>query len=60
MRDSDKLVATLRNIAQYCRPFPISEIAGEAADEIERLRKAASARPLSRRAPDVINPAKAG
>ncbi len=42
---NDKLLETLRDIAQYCKPFPISRVAQEAIDEIERLRSATSARP---------------
>lgn len=55
MSESDRLLQTLRNIAEYCRPFPISQIAKDAADEIERLRAAApkapatSSRPIPRR-----------
>ncbi len=48
MSDSDRLLQTLRTIAEFCRPFPISQIAKDAADEIERLRAATAPRSRAR------------
>lgn len=57
MSDSDRLLQTLRTIAEYCRPFPISQIAKDAADEIERLR---AATPDTPSAPVSPNPRSTG
>lgn len=52
---TDKLLETLRTIAEHCRPFPIAKIAQDAIEEIEALRAAREPLPVRVRTSSAAN-----